>query len=243
MKTRPRKDLPLSYTCDAQLAMPTTVKEEIFVGEKFRTLGMTKDSKESKTKSKNRRSKGIMPQAKQVEENLVWKLILYFFQIYESYEIKFPTKISSFTVFTLHVAEKSGKSAYAVNELSSIAFRLFGAGHAALTQFALVMNMPKPPSKKCVSQHVENAMHAAEAEARTSLAEAASEVEEREITVSFDGLWSQRGYAAAYGFGSAISISSGKVMDYHLTCKVCSAASVQMTTFFILFCYLKERES
>ena len=34
----------------------------------------------------------------QVVENLVWKLISYFFQLSESYEIKFPTKISSFTV-------------------------------------------------------------------------------------------------------------------------------------------------
>ena len=33
-----------------------------------------------------------------MEENLVWKLISYFFLFYESYEIKFPTKISSFTV-------------------------------------------------------------------------------------------------------------------------------------------------
>ena len=36
-----------------------------------------------------------------MEENLVWKLISYIFQLYESYEIKFHTKISSFTVFNL----------------------------------------------------------------------------------------------------------------------------------------------
>ena len=35
-----------------------------------------------------------------MEENLVWKLISYIFQLYESYEIKFHTKISSFTVDT-----------------------------------------------------------------------------------------------------------------------------------------------
>ena len=34
-----------------------------------------------------------------MEENLVWKLISYFFLFYESYEIKFPTKISSFTAY------------------------------------------------------------------------------------------------------------------------------------------------
>ena len=37
--------------------------------------------------------------ANQVEENLVWKLISYFLQFYESYEIKFVTKTSSFTVY------------------------------------------------------------------------------------------------------------------------------------------------
>ena len=35
--------------------------------------------------------------ANQVEENLVWKFISYIFQLYESYEIKFSTKMSSFT--------------------------------------------------------------------------------------------------------------------------------------------------
>ena len=33
-----------------------------------------------------------------MEQNLVWKLISYFFLFYESYEIKFYTKISSLTV-------------------------------------------------------------------------------------------------------------------------------------------------
>ena len=39
-----------------------------------------------------------------MEENLVWKLISYFFLFYESYEIKFRTKISSFTVPLAHAA-------------------------------------------------------------------------------------------------------------------------------------------
>ena len=33
------------------------------------------------------------------EENLVWNLISYFFQSYESYEIKFLTEISSFIAY------------------------------------------------------------------------------------------------------------------------------------------------
>ena len=46
----------------------------------------------------------------QVEENLVWKLISYIFQLYESYEIKFHTKISSFTVvFLCHPLHIGGR--------------------------------------------------------------------------------------------------------------------------------------
>ena len=42
----------------------------------------------------------------QVEENLVWKLIFYVFQLYESYEIKFPAKISFFFFYSKQ--EESG---------------------------------------------------------------------------------------------------------------------------------------
>ena len=41
--------------------------------------------------------------ANRVEENLVWKLISYIFQLYECYEIKFHTKISAFTVYGICV--------------------------------------------------------------------------------------------------------------------------------------------
>ena len=38
-----------------------------------------------------------------MEENLVWKLISYIFQLYETYEIKFPAKNSSFTKATNNI--------------------------------------------------------------------------------------------------------------------------------------------
>ena len=44
--------------------------------------------------------KTIERPANHAEEILVWKLISYIFELYESYENKFPTKISSFTVYT-----------------------------------------------------------------------------------------------------------------------------------------------
>ena len=46
--------------------------------------------------------------AKWVEEHLAWNLISYIFQLYEIYEIKFSTKISSFTVSQTEAEELSG---------------------------------------------------------------------------------------------------------------------------------------
>ena len=48
--------------------------------------------------------------ASQVKEKLVWILFLYFFQFYQSYEIKFPTKIYSFTVCTHNHRSEKNKS-------------------------------------------------------------------------------------------------------------------------------------
>ena len=49
-------------------------------------------------KKEEKLEEAIERPANQVKEDLVWKLISYIFQLYESYEIKFPAKISSFTV-------------------------------------------------------------------------------------------------------------------------------------------------
>ena len=43
------------------------------------------------------------------------------------------------------------------------------------------------------------------------------------IGASLDGWRSQRGFCAAYGYGTAVSVPSGKVLDHH----VASAVSVQ----------------
>ena len=66
-------------------------------------------------------------------------------------------------------SRKSGRSAYAVNELSTFAFRTFGAGHSALAKFALVLNMPKPVDRHCTKQHIRNALDAAEVEVDMSM--------------------------------------------------------------------------
>ena len=87
-----------------------TVKEEILVGEKFRTFPSKTFRMElnfvlSNWPKPEKLEKTIEKPVNHAEEILVWKLISYIFELNESYEIKFPTKISSFTVLpTRHVA-------------------------------------------------------------------------------------------------------------------------------------------
>ena len=90
---------------------PSTVKEEIFVGEKFHTFLSKTFRMEFKfifsvfpklEKTIRDYLKDCKPGGRKfgMEINFV-----IFFPFYESYEIKFPTKISSFTVlkFTVHL--------------------------------------------------------------------------------------------------------------------------------------------
>ena len=86
-------------------AMPgmNTVKEEVFVGEKFRTFPSKTFRMElnfvlSNWPKTGKLEKTIERPVNHAEEISVWKLISYIFEFYGSYEIKFPTKISSFTV-------------------------------------------------------------------------------------------------------------------------------------------------
>ena len=101
------------------MRFPPAVKEEIFVCEKCRTFPSKIFRLEfnfvlSERPKNERREETIEMPASQVEENLVWKLVSYFLQLYESYnnnnnnnnnnnyesyEIKFLTKNSSSTVY------------------------------------------------------------------------------------------------------------------------------------------------
>ena len=94
------------HTFVARKLFPCTVKEEIFVGEKFRTFPsktfrmelnfvLSNWPKNWKTRKDDRKT------CKPCGRNFGWKSILYIFELYESNEIKFPSKNSSFTVVHL----------------------------------------------------------------------------------------------------------------------------------------------
>jgi hypothetical protein len=43
-----------------------------------------------------------------------------------------------------------------------------------------------------------------------------------EIAVSYDGMWSKRGYTGNIGVGFIISVKTGKVLDFQFELKLCS---------------------
>lgn len=122
------------------------------------------------------------------------------------------------------------KAPFEVNERASISARLIGQGHAGLNTFAAAMDIPHPVSSNYVVKHMQAALKAAEAEVEESLQSAAKALAEKarttDVEVSFDGAWSHRGYTAQYGFGSVISIETGKVLDYHVASKRCPQCEI-----------------
>ena len=122
--------------------------------------------------------------------------------------------------------KRSGKTAYDVNEKSTLAIRMAGCGYAGQSKFSELMDMPPPPDRKCVKAHTETILEAAKEEVLASMKRAAAEfrgqAETADLAVSYDGSWSQRGFTTSYGFGSVISNKTGKILDYHVVSKVCS---------------------
>jgi hypothetical protein len=51
------------------------------------------------------------------------------------------------------------------------------------------------------------------------------ETDVAEIVVSYDGMWSKRGYPANIGVGFVMSVKTGEVLDFELKlCSECSSA-------------------
>ena len=67
-------------------------------------------------------------------------------------------------------------------------------------------------------------------EAANSMKRAAEEVKETEMSkdfaVSFDGSWQKPGYASLNGIVSAISVTTGKVLDYQVKSKRCKGCEI-----------------
>ena len=113
-----------------------------------------------------------------------------------------------------------------------------GVGREAIAVMCEIFNMPTPCSTPSWDKHQE-ALYAAHLKAVATRLEAArQEVHDLhcqrnpdttediiDVTVSFDGTWSKRGFTAPFGIGFAISAETGQVLDYDFASKLCLPCS------------------
>ena len=116
---------------------------------------------------------------------------------------------------------------------------LIGCGPSELERFAAVMDMPPPSNRHSLASYSDSIVDAVEKVAHKSVKTAAAELRTsvlgREadddsslanVSVSFDGSWSTRGFASKYGFTSVISISTKKVLDWYTASRLCNQCSI-----------------
>ena len=134
----------------------------------------------------------------------------------------------------LETSEKSGHVAD-VNRRAAFAASEVGLGREGLSVICEIMNLPQPVSDsnfqdrnqaiqdatiKCVNSNMQEAAN----ELRKKIMDKNPEMNEdsiKDITVSFDGTWSKRGFTANFGIGFVIAAETGKVIDFVTLSKAC----------------------
>ena len=122
---------------------------------------------------------------------------------------------------------KKSKNNFEVNVRAVMAMRNLGIGHDGLECFCLHMNMNQPMTRNNYSKLIDSLHTEYMNEAEESMKNAAEEViakeESTDIAASFDGSWQKPGHASLNGIVSAISVSTGKVLDFQVKSKKCKS--------------------
>ena len=135
--------------------------------------------------------------------------------------------------------DKAGRRPFEINIRSFIAFREVGIGHSGMEKFNRCMNFPPAMNNNAydnIKHDVHDAYHAAVQE---RMREAANEIIMKNTNnniqtmdgiyncmVSFDGTWQKRGYSSRNGIVTAISVVTGKCLDFDICVKDCKGCEV-----------------
>ena len=127
--------------------------------------------------------------------------------------------------------KKQGKNPFDVNTRAIIAFREIGRGHTALERFCGVMNMKPPMTSKNFNANMQSILDSYEGLANDSMKSASDELippgeNSADVAVGFDGSWQKRGYASNNGVVAAVSVDSGKCVDFQVETKTCKKCTV-----------------
>ena len=108
------------------------------------------------------------------------------------------------------------KKVMEANLRSVYATRRCGVGHKGFQKLCGVMNLPPPVTRKNYDNLSNKLGEVVEKVAKTSMIEAAADLKQQErstVGVLFDGSWQKRGYSSLNGVATAISVTTGKVLD------------------------------
>ena len=140
-------------------------------------------------------------------------------------------------------SRQSGRHPYATNVRATLGMRLVGAGHTALSTLAATLDMPPPLNHHSLAGLNGRILEVVEELARASVRKAAASLrtsflgadaddsDVANVTVSFDGSWSTRGFTARYSFSSVISTENKKVLDWHTASRDCNICQHIERTF------------
>ena len=120
-----------------------------------------------------------------------------------------------------------------INRQSVFAARCIGGTYSSLAMFCAMFGLPSPIARRTYTTYVKEITRGSVEVAETSLKQAREEVREIsgatsdddivDIVISCDGTWQKRGFSSLFGVVFIIAHLTGKVIDYHVMSKHCSA--------------------
>lgn len=135
---------------------------------------------------------------------------------------------------------------FEVNNAMVLCFNELGLGHAAMTKFSALLNIPGMHHKTyhriakkvgCANVDVGDSVLNASADAvRDAYAALDHDSDDDsdddgddqplDVMVSFDGTWHKRGFTSNYGVGIVIEVMTGLVLDYEVLSKYCQGCAI-----------------
>ena len=123
----------------------------------------------------------------------------------------------------------SQANGYEVNKRSVLALRALGKGHAGLSTFCGLIDLPQPVLHSNYDNINKILSNACETVAENSMMEAVTEeftkTANDNLIVSGDGSWRRRGFSSLQGISSVIGLNTGKVIDVSIKSSFCRACS------------------